>query len=41
MSDEKIYEIQSMDNLKEIIEELPDGIMLEISVIKEETADEI
>lgn len=30
-----------MDNLKEIIEELPDGIMLEISVIKEETADEI
>lgn len=41
MSDEKIYEIQSMDNLKEIIEELPDGIMLEISVIKEETVDEI
>ena len=41
MSDEKIYEIQSMDNLKEIIEELPDGIMLEISVTKAETADEI
>lgn len=41
MSDEKVYEIQSMDDLKEIIEELPDGIMLEISVTKEETADEI
>lgn len=41
MSDEKIYEIENMDELKEIIEELPDGIMLEISVTKEKSADEI
>lgn len=41
MSNEKVYEIQSMDELREIIEELPDGIMLEISVTEEGTADEI
>lgn len=41
MSDEKIYEIENMDELRDIIKELPDGIMLEISVTKEESADEI
>lgn len=41
MSDEKIYEIENMDELRDIIKEFPDGIMLEISVTKEESADEI
>lgn len=41
MSDEKIYEIENMDELRDIIKELPDGIMLEISVTREESADEI
>lgn len=41
MSDEKIYEIENMDELRDIIKELPDGIVLQISVIKEKSADEI
>lgn len=41
MSDEKVYEIENMDELRDIIKELPEGMMLEISVAKEEAADEI
>ena len=41
MNDEQIYEIENMDELRDIIKELPEGMMLEISVAKEESADGI
>lgn len=32
MEKRKTYEVESMDDLRQMIEELPDGVILEVSV---------
>lgn len=37
--DNIIYELRTMDEVKKMIDDLPEGVMLEISVKKEEEAE--
>ena len=41
MSESKTYEGESMDDLRKMIEELPDGVMLEVSVKQGGDEDEL
>ena len=41
MSERKTYEVESMDELRQMIEELPDGVILEVSVKQGGDEDEL
>ena len=41
MSEKKTYEVESMEDLRQMIEELPDGVILEVSVKQGGDKDEL
>jgi len=41
MEKRKTYEVESMDDLRQMIEELPDGVILEVSVKQGGDEDEL
>lgn len=41
MSDRKTYEVESMEDLRQMIEELQDGVILEVSVKQGGDEDEL
>lgn len=41
MDQRKTYEVESIEDLRQVIEELPDGVMLEVSVKRGGDQDEL
>ena len=41
MEKQKIYEVENMDDLRQMIEELPNGVILEVSVKQGGEEDEL